>query len=97
MDALKIHRDKHEEQRKAVQKWKKECKEYPGMCLVYEDFCNMYEANNAKMLNLVMVLVFWDEKANGGKGGVVEEYHDTFCRGTLDYDDMGDLELGVTR
>ena len=71
IEALRRHKDKHEQQRKAVQKFKDECKYHPGMCLVYEDFCNLYEANNAKMLNLVMVLIYWDGKE-------VQEDYDTF-------------------
>ena len=90
IETLKVHKDKHETQRAAVQKWRLECKSYPGVCLVYEDFCNLYEANDAKMLNLVMVLVFWDPTANKGKGDVVEEYYDTFCRGSLPANKMGD-------
>lgn len=90
--ALRRHKDKHEAQRKAVQKWKEDCKDHPGECLVYEDFCNLYEANNAKMLNLVMVLVYWDKKAKDGKGDVIEEYYDTFCRGSMTLDEMGNLQ-----
>ena len=71
--ALRRHADKHGRQREAVQTWKLECKNYPGSCLVYEDFCNLYEANSAKMLNLVMVLLYWDEE----KQECVTEYHDT--------------------
>ena len=40
------------------------------------------------MLNLVMVLVFWC----GKKGQVVEEYYDTFCRGSLQVDEICDLK-----
>lgn len=89
IQALRLHKDKHETQRQAIQKWKKVCKYYPGVCLVYEDFCNLYEANSAKMYNLVMVLVYWDTKTNK----MVEKYYDNFCRGSLTIDEMGDLKL----
>lgn len=94
--ALERHKDKHDFQRKAVQLFAEVCKAYPGVCLVYEDFVNLYESNGDKMLNLMMVLVFWDPEApdgKGGKGAVREEYHDTFCRGSLSLDDMGDVKL----
>ena len=86
--ALERHKDKHDFQRKAVQLFAEVCKAYPGVCLVYEDFVNLYESNGDKMLNLMMVLVFWDPEApdgKGGKGAVREEYHDTFCRGSLSH------------
>ena len=57
---------------------------------------NLYESDGDKMLNLMMVLVFWDPEApndKGGKGAVREEYHDTFCRGSLALDDMGNVNL----
>ena len=87
--ALRRHADKHSKQRAAVQQWKKDCKDFPGTCLVYEDFCNMYEANSAKMLNLVMVLVYWDAQKNE----CVQEYHDTFYRGSVTLEESGDLTL----
>lgn len=87
IQALLRHKDKHEMQRTAFQKWKAECKDLPGTCLVYEDFCNLYEANNAKMLNLVMVLLYWNGKE------VQQEYYDTFSRGSLTIEDVGDLAL----
>src|SRR5690348_15722784 len=59
----------------------------PGVCMVYEDFCNLYEANNAKMLNLVMVLVYCDKDSQEVK----HDYYDTFCRGSFSTDDIGDL------
>src|SRR6187402_2568361 len=97
--ALQQHAKKHETQRKAVQLWKEECKKHPGTCLVYEDFCNMYEANNAKMLNLVMVVLYWDDK----KQECVQDYHDTFCRGSLylqcwlaAFEDNRSLKQGIT-
>jgi hypothetical protein len=89
IQALRRHRAKHKEQRQAVQKWKDECKNYPGTCLVYEDFCNMYESNCTKMLNLIMVVIYWDETEEK----VMEKYYDTFCRGSLDINDVGDLTL----
>ena len=86
IEALRRHKDKHEQQRAAVQKWKAQCHLFPGVVLVYEDFCNLYKANMAKMLNLVMVLVYWDGKE------VKEDYHDTFCRGSFTEEDMANLE-----
>ena len=94
--ALERHKDKHDFQRRAVQVFAQVCKAFPGVCLVYEDFVNIYESDGNKMLNLMMVLVFWDADApdgKGGKGAVREEYHDTFCRGSLALSDMGDVTL----
>jgi hypothetical protein len=89
IQALRRHKDKHELQRKQVQTWKASCESFPGACLVYEDFCNLYEANSAKMLNLVMVVVYWNKK----EGKLQEDYYDTFCRGSLTMDEAGDLNL----
>lgn len=96
MKALERHKDQHELQRRAVQIFAEECEAYPGVCLVYEDFVNLYESDGDKMLNLMMVLVFWDPEApndKGGKGAMREEYHDTFCRGSLHIDDIGNVNL----
>ena len=69
VQALERHKDQHEFQRKAVQIFAEECQAYPGVCLVYEDFVNLYESDGDKMLNLMMVLVFWDPEAPNDKGG----------------------------
>jgi hypothetical protein len=85
VESLKTHKDKHERQRVAVQKWKKDCHLFPGVCLVYEDFCNIYESDMKKMLNLVMVVIYHNGKE------VIEKYYDSFCRGSLPFAEMSDL------
>lgn len=85
IELLKLHKEKHERQRAKVQHLAEQLKDKPGTCIVYEDFCNFYQANMAKMLNLVLVLIYWEGKS------LVYEYYDNFCRGSLTLEQMRDV------
>lgn len=86
---LKLHKEKHEIQRRKIQQLTEELKHKPGTCIVYEDFCNFYQANMAKMLNLVLVVIYWE--GDPVTGSLVYEYYDNFCRGSLTPEQMRDL------
>ena len=89
---LEMHKKKCELQRRKIQNLRDNLQHKPNVCIVYEDFCNMYQANKAKMLNLVLVLVYW-EGPPGDKGKLCFETYDNFCRGSLTEKEMRDPSL----
>ena len=76
-----LHKKKHETQRKKIVDLRDSLCHKPHACIVYEDFCNLYQANKAKMFNLVLVLIYW--KGDPIKGKLCFESYDNFTRGSL--------------
>lgn len=80
---LKEHLDKYRSQRRELNLLEKTVIP-PGTVIVYEDFCSCYQADGAKMANLILTLVYYE---NGEKK---IEYYDTFSTGSQTVDQLGD-------
>lgn len=76
---LQEHLEKYRIQRAANQELQANLKNFPGVAIVYEDFGSCYQADNDKMLDLIITIMFWDEESKEVK--VI--YYDTFSRGSL--------------
>jgi len=80
LERYKDHLDKYKYQRPAQQEMEGKLKDNPGVCEIQEDFCADYEIDGFKMINLIIVVIYWDPETEQ----LEHRFLDHYSRGAVD-------------
>jgi len=89
LETYKEHMDKFAAQRPAQQALERKLKDHPGVCEIQEDYCADYEIDGFKMINLIIVCVYWDAKTKK----VEHLFLDHYSRGSVKLADIDDDDI----
>jgi len=86
LERYKEHIEKYKYQRPAQLEMESKLKDNPGVCEIQEDFCADYEIDDFKMINLIIVLIYWDPESKQ----LEHRFLDHYSRGAVNRENIND-------